>query len=342
VLPGKKQFWHRGAVNLERRNRAHAAIRADRRQLAGQGAGEMRAKRWRLPVIVVTLVAGTGGALVTSVTGAGAASRPSRPTGGAAGLSWPAGTDLPGGAAAARLLRVAATGPAPLVTDVVGHRRSKRGLAAPRLSAAMLAAGQIRQAGALAYLRHAQPPAARDLAGTQRAQIRDYFCGPAAVTEMLAQLDVVLHQQAAARDLGTKLSGTDWSNKHGYPVPRVLNAHQTRNKYVAVALPWSPTAVQIGVFRMDLVRDISRGSGVPLAGNGYEVPGGPHLVGHPPGQTIMHWFDIRGYSQSGAVTDYEDSVHGASSIGWSAAVPAYSSLSTVTMVYILGARGYIW
>ena len=302
----------------------------------------MRTARWRLPVIVVTLVAGTGGALVTSATGAGAVSRPSRPAGATAGQGQRPGTDLPAWPAAARILKRAVAGPAPLVTDAVGRRRSKRGLAAPRLSAAMLRAGQIRQAQARAYLAHAQPPASRDLAGTQRAQIRDYFCGPAAVTEMLAQLNVVLHQRAAARDLGTNQSGTDWSNKHGYPVPRVLNAHQTRNKYVAVALPWSPTAAQIGVFQMDLVRDISRGQGVPLAGNGYEVPGGPHLVGHPAGQAIMHWFDIRGYSQSGAVTDYEDSVHGATSIGWSADVPAYSSLSTVTMVYILGARGYVW
>ncbi|HUZ51073.1 MAG TPA: hypothetical protein VMU94_00895 [Streptosporangiaceae bacterium] len=331
-------------------------------------------------MIVVTLVAGTGGAFVTSITGAGAAShpagqgrqarltwaptrpaaqthpvlrpaaprhaagriRPSRPVSATAGPVLPADTVLPAGAAAVRILKVAATRPAPLVTDAVGHRRSKRGLAAPRLSAAMLLAGKIRQAQARAYLRNAHPAEARDLAGTQRAQIRDYFCGPAMVTEMLAQLNVVLHQQAAARDLGTNQSGTDWSNAHGYPVPRVLNSHQARNKYVAVALPWSPTAAQIGVFKMDLVRDISRGSGVPLAGNGYEVPGGPHLVGHPPGQTIMHWFDIRGYSHSGAVTDYEDSVHGASSIGWSAAVPAYSSVSTVTMVYILGARGYVW
>jgi len=239
-----------------------------------------------------------------------------------------------------RILKVAAAGAAPLVPDAAGG--SKRGLPAPRLSAAMLLAGQIRQAQARAYLARAHPPEARDLAATQRAQIRNYFCGPAAVTEMLAQLNVVLHQQAAARDLGTDRSGTDWSNAHGYPVPRVLNAHQTRNRYVAVTLPWSPTAAQIGVFKMDLVRDISRGSGVPLAGNGYEVPGGPHLVGHPAGQAIMHWFDIRGYSHSGAVTDYEDSVHGASSIGWSAGVPAYSSLSTATMVYILGARGYVW
>ena len=322
----------------------------------------MRAVRWRLPVIIVTLVAGTTGTLVTSITGAGAVSRPpgharqastagpgrqartGRPASTArqASRARPGSAGVPAGAPAARILKVAATRPAPLVTDAVGQRRSKRGLAAPRLSAAMLLAGRIRQAQARAYLRHALPPVARDLTGTQRAQIRDYFCGPAAVTEMLAQLHVVLHQHAAARDLGTNPSGTDWSNARGYPVPRVLNAHQTRNRYVAVALPWSPTRAQIGVFRMDLVRDVSRGSGVPLAGNGYEVPGGPHLVGHPAGQTIMHWFDIRGYSQSGAVTDYEDSVHGASSIGWSAAVPAYSSLSTVTIVYILGARGYVW
>ena len=79
-----------------------------------------------------------------------------------------------------------------------------------------------------------------------------------------------------------------------------------------------------------------------LAGNAYEVPGGPHLVGHPAGQQIMHWFDIRGYAQSGAVTAYEDSVHGAPSIAWGSSVPAYSTLPSTTIVYILGARGYVW
>jgi hypothetical protein len=59
-------------------------------------------------------------------------------------------------------------------------------------------------------------------------------------------------------------------------------------------------------------------------------------------QTIFHWFDIRGYQASGGVTDYEDSVHGASSIGWSSAVPAYSALASSTIVSILGARGYDW
>jgi hypothetical protein len=35
-------------------------------------------------------------------------------------------------------------------------------------------------------------------------------------------------------------------------------------------------------------------------------------------------------------------VHGASSIGWAATVPAYSSLPSKTIVTIIGARGYAW
>jgi len=90
------------------------------------------------------------------------------------------------------------------------------------------------------------------------------------------------------------------------------------------------------------VTDINHKGGAPLAGDAYEVAGGPHLVGHPVNQTIFHWFDIRGYQNSGATTDYEDSVHGASSIGWAATVPAYSSLPSSTIVNIVGARGYDW
>ena len=206
----------------------------------------------------------------------------------------------------------------------------------------MTRANAIRQAEALSYLRHAHPVAARELTGSQQRQVRNYFCGPAAVSEMLAQMKVPLTQQAAARELGTTPSGTNWSDAGGYPVPKVLNANQKLRNYVAVALPWTPTGAQIKTFETDLVTDINHGSGVPIAGNAYEVPGGPHLVGHPPGQTIMHWFDIRGYSQSGAITDYEDSVHGAASIGWNAAVPAYSSLASATIVNIVGARGYVW
>jgi len=236
----------------------------------------------------------------------------------------------------------AAAEPAPRITDRVIVGASKAGLAAPLMSKAMVLANRIRQAAALRYLSRHRVPTRRLLAGTQQAQILDYYCGPATVSEMLAQMNITLSQQAAARQLGTTPGGTDWSNQHGYPVPRVLNKNQRRSTYVAVALPWVPTAAQIKTYEVDLVTDMNKNGGVPIAGNAYEVPGGPHLVGHPPGAEIMHWFDIRGYQQSGSITAYEDSVHGATSIGWSAAVPAYSGLSSATIVYIVGARGYVW
>jgi hypothetical protein len=253
----------------------------------------------------------------------------------------------------------AALAPAPVVTDLRPAARSKAGMAAPRMSTAMLGANRRKQAKAVASLQvrartrkpgpkcttlacRAGLPAARDLAGTQQAQVRDYFCGPATVSEMLAQLGVKLGQFTTARELGTNLSGTDWSDASGYPVPRVLNQNQARNSYVAVALPWSPTRQQLVTYETDLVTDVNDNGGAPLAGNAYEVPGGPHLVGNPVDQTIMHWFDIRGYQGYGAITDYEDSVHDATSIGWRASVPAYSSMPSAVIVDILGARGYDW
>lgn len=185
-------------------------------------------------------------------------------------------------------------------------------------------------------------PVAKVLAATQQAQIRNYFCGPATISEMLAQMGKEVSQVTAARELQTTTSGTAWWTASGYPMPDVLNRNQSRNDYVAVALPLSPTSSQIRTYEIDLVADINHNGGAPLAGNAYEAAGGPHLAGNPMDQTIFHWFDIRGYEDSGAVTDYEDSVHGASSIGWSSAVPAYSALASSTIMSILGARGYDW
>jgi hypothetical protein len=287
----------------------------------------------------------------------GAQADPARPA--AAGPARVARSRGPSGSLAwSGAMRAAAIQPAPLVSDS-GAPRSKTGLAAPATTASMARANALKQAQARRFLQvrqgrvvpagkctsracRARMPVARDLAATQRPQTRDYFCGPATVSEMLAQMGVRLAQWRAARQLGTTPSGTDWSDASGYPVPEVLNKNQNRNVYVAVALPWSPTARQVRTYEIDLVTDINHNGGAPLAGNAYEVPGGPHLVGNPLDQTIFHWFDIRGYRDSGAVTDYEDSVHGASSIGWSGAVPAYSSLSSATIVDIVGARGYDW
>lgn len=281
-------------------------------------------------------------------------------------LTWSAAVALPaatadthGGPGTDRVISSAARHGAPLVRDAGAGRHGKVGLAAPRMSARMLRANAERQAKARKFLRllrqnasadakctsHACRtglPSARDLKATQQAQIRNYYCGPATVSEMLAQVGRQVSQRTAARELKTTTVGTNWSDNSGYPVPEVLNKNQKKNQYVAVALPWTPTRTQIRTFETDLVADVNHNGGVPLAGNAYEVAGGPHLVGNPVNQTIFHWFDIRGYSNYGTVTDYEDSVHGASSIGWAAGVPAYSSMSSAAIVNILGARGYDW
>jgi hypothetical protein len=259
----------------------------------------------------------------------------------------------------AHAIRAAASGPAPLVPDVAPAHRSKIGMVAPAMSAQMLSANAERQVSARNFLRMLRQnvtadakcasracrtglPAVRNLKATQEAQARGYYCGPATVSEMLAQMGKHVSQAAAARELRTDPSGTNWSDDSGYPVPDVLNHNQRKNDYVAVALPWSPTSSQVQDFETDLVTDVNHNGGVPLAGNAYEVAGGPHLAGNPVNQTIFHWFDIRGYKNYGVVTDYEDSVHGASSVGWSAGVPAYSSMSSSAIVNILGARGYDW
>jgi hypothetical protein len=287
---------------------------------------------------------------------------------GATVLAIPAGVLLAGAPASATavsgrsgpaVMQAAAARAAPVVTDVTARAAGKQGLAAPAMSASMQLANSRKQAEARARLasltRSDKPgagcasaacraglPAAKNLAKTQQAQQLDYYCGPATASEMLAQVGVKLSQRAAAAELGTTTSGTDWSDAAGYPMPRVLNKNQTRTQYVAVALPWTPTARQISTFEVDLVTDVNAAGGLPLAGNAYEVAGGPHLVGNPVNQTIMHWIDIRGYQDYGAVTDYEDSVHNATAIGWGLDVPAYSSLPTGTLVDILGARGYDW
>jgi hypothetical protein len=279
--------------------------------------------------------------------------------GGWLALTGPGAMAASAGSPDAAAVRSAAEQPAAVVTDTGMGALTKTGLPAPAMSGAMIAANAAKQAVARSFIEAMRSdaaalskcangscpsvlPAGRDLKQTQQAQINSYYCGPATVSEMLAQMGKAVGQRKAARELGTKSDGTGWSDADGYPVPEVLNRNQDRNNYVAVGLPWSPTKSEIKTYEIDLVTDINHNGGVPLAGDAYEVPGGPHLVGHPVNQTIFHWFDIRGYKKSGTTTDYEDSVHGASSIGWAATVPAYSSLPSATIVNIVGARGYDW
>jgi hypothetical protein len=187
-------------------------------------------------------------------------------------------------------------------------------------------------------------PDAAHLAANQTSQATSYYCGPAAVHEALGTVGISLSQASAATKLHTTTEGTAWSgggtSPSGYPVPDVLNGMQKRNYYVPQPVS-SATSSSIGTYKGDLKMDIYAVR-APLVGDAWEVPGGPHLVGHPTNRQIFHWFEIRGFQNSGGSTMYEDSVHGASSISWSGSVPAYSAMASGTIVTIVSGRGYVW
>jgi hypothetical protein len=187
-------------------------------------------------------------------------------------------------------------------------------------------------------------PTSAHLAANQTPQTTSYYCGPASVHEALGSVGVSLSQASAATRLHTSLSGTAWSgggtSPSGYPVPDVLNGNQSRNYYVPQPVS-NATSDAISRFKGDLKMDVYAVR-APLVGDAWEVPGGPHLVGHPTSREIFHWFEIRGYQNSGGSTMYEDSVHGASSISWSGSVPAYSTVASGTIVTIISGRGYVW
>lgn len=187
-------------------------------------------------------------------------------------------------------------------------------------------------------------PSSAHLSANQAAQATSYYCGPASVHEALGAVGISLSQAAAATRLHTTIDGTAWSgggtSPSGYPVPDVLNGSQGRNYYVPQAVPHA-TSDAISTFKGDLKMDVYAVR-APLVGDAWEVPGGPHLVGHPTNREIFHWFEIRGYQNSGGSTMYEDSVHGASSISWSGSAPAYSTMASGTIVTIISGRGYVW
>jgi len=182
------------------------------------------------------------------------------------------------------------------------------------------------------------------LSADQNPQKTSYWCGPASVNEALGQMGKWFTQAQLAQELGTTTAGTAWSGgptRTGFPVPDVMNAHQSRNYYIPNPVSYSPSSAEVSNFRANLVYNIST-IGAPLIGDAYEVVGGDHLAGHPDAN-IFHWFDIRGYTSSGANTMYEDSVHGAENvISWAGNVPAYTTMSTSRIVTIVGGRGYVW
>ena len=159
-------------------------------------------------------------------------------------------------------------------------------------------------------------PDSAHLAANQTSQATSYYCGPATVHEALGTVGISLSQASAATKLHTTTDGTAWSgggtSPSGYPVPDVLNGMQKRNYYVPQPVS-SATSSSIGTYKNDLQMDMYAVRRRWLATPG-RCRAGLTSVGHPANRQIFHWFEIRGFQNSGGSTMYEDSVHGAGSI----------------------------
>jgi hypothetical protein len=169
----------------------------------------------------------------------------------------------------------------------------------------------------------------------QQGQLTDYYCGPATVSEMATTRGTPVNQSTSAGWMGT-----DPSNGTGVgQMVSGLNhfvGDPGGGSYAFVWLSYYPTAGEQSAFVANLRSDLTTYGGWPVAGDAWEVPGGPHLVGHP-NIEIFHWIEIGGMGDGGAATYYADSA----TTVWSG-VPAYSWIDTGSLVTILGGRGYAW
>jgi hypothetical protein len=169
----------------------------------------------------------------------------------------------------------------------------------------------------------------------QQGQVTNYYCGPATVSEMAATRGAPVDQSTSGGWMGTDPNtGTNVDQ-----LVRGLNhfvGDPGGGSYGFVSLSYNPTADERAGFVSKLRSNLTTFGGWPVAGDAWEVPGGPHLVGHPDVE-IFHWIEIGGLGDGDTATYYADSA----TTVWSG-VPAYSWIDTQAMVTILGGRGYAW
>ncbi|MFF5972716.1 hypothetical protein ACFY7C_14475 [Streptomyces sp. NPDC012769] len=188
--------------------------------------------------------------------------------------------------------------------------------------------------------------------GIHQSQKTSYWCGPATLVIAQSAHDEVggRSQQDAATLLKTTTNGTAWygininvANPTGYPIADALNHRLPGAGYVPKALAYTPTATDKTTFRQHITHNTD--NDYAIAGNAWEVPGGPHLVGHP-NIEIFHWVAIDGYNTdtAAAQVNYLDPVGGVSTgvISWAGSVPKSARISSDTITTIMGGRGYVW
>jgi hypothetical protein len=261
---------------------------------------------------------------------------------------------------AAALLAVTVAAPAALAADPVAPGASYKAaydtLGPQRLTPGQQRLSAAKQAQASREYDGIRPRAAlagyKLSGGIHQSQKTSYWCGPATLVITQSAADEVAgrSQQDAATLLRTNSSGTAWygvninvPNPTGYPMADALNHRLPGAGYVPKALPYTPTATDKTNFKQHITYNTDHD--YAIAGNAWEVPGGPHLVGHP-NIEIFHWVSIDGYNTDSAAgqVNYLDPVGGVSTsvISWAGSVPKSARISSDTITTIMGGRGYVW
>jgi hypothetical protein len=174
----------------------------------------------------------------------------------------------------------------------------------------------------------------------QYGQVTNYFCGPAVVSMFSATVPgsspYNLDQWTVANYMGTPAAGGTGAAAETNGLNHYVGMPDFgSNFYGMVWMSDPPSSAQQTDFFNHLVTDVGVSS--PVAGLAWEVPYGPHLVGHPVSQEIGHWIEIGGYNTSPNQVWYADPA----TTVWST-VPRFSWFDTYTMEVILGGYGYIW
>ncbi|MFC7218442.1 C39 family peptidase [Streptomyces polyrhachis] len=174
-------------------------------------------------------------------------------------------------------------------------------------------------------------PSSSYLTANHVAQAYSNYCGPATARMTILHQGRSISQATLASRFGISpgSGGTSWG--------AMLSALQyyAHPAYAGEFLAYSPSSGDKSTYKSRLVVDIA-GTYDSIAGNVWEVPGGPHLPGHP-NTEIFHWVNIRGYKESGNYSQVQDP---ATSV-WSG-VPAQSPVWSDTLVVMMGGRGYQW
>ena len=182
----------------------------------------------------------------------------------------------------------------------------------------------------------------------QQNQTKSYYCGPAAVSEASYSMNApAASQGTVATPMHTDQNGQTYAgdelNGTNQFVGRPVFGF---NFYVWVSLPDPPSSQQRTDFWNRVITDV-RYDWSALVGDAWEMPGGPHLEGHPDIE-IRHYIQLGGYSsdQGPLLVYYSDSANSMHTTFatrvWTQTVPAYQWIDNTKLTTILGGLGYIW